>query len=73
MGWNGQQFAHIGFGGFVDADELFAPVAHLHHTHAAAMPIKHFCSRLLQDFFRNGGGASRKVKGAVHFYQIKSG
>ncbi len=57
---HGQQLAQIGFGRFVDADELFAAVAHLHHAHARAAPVEHFGSSLLQDFFRNGGGACRR-------------
>ncbi len=59
--------------GFVDADELFAAVAHLHHAHAAAMPIEHFGSGLLQDFFRDGGRAGGEIeRGGSSFLQIKS-
>ncbi len=50
----------------VDADELLAPVAHLHHAHTTAVPVEHFSSGLFKDFGRDGGGASGEVVGAVH-------
>ena len=66
---HGQQFAQIGFCGFVDADELFAAMAHLHHAHARAAPVEHFIGSLVQDFFGDCGGASRKIERAAHGVQ----
>ena len=47
---NRQEFAHIGFGLFVNRDEFFAAVAHLHHAHATAVPGGHLGGGLLQHF-----------------------
>src|SRR5450830_199736 len=61
-----QQLAQIGFGLLVDADELFAAVAHLHDAHAAAVPVEHFGGSLLQHLFGDRGRAGREVVGTRH-------
>jgi hypothetical protein len=38
---HGEQAAQRGLGLPVDADELLAAVAHLHHAHARAVPVEH--------------------------------
>jgi hypothetical protein len=63
---DGQQLAQVGLGLFADGDEFLAPVAHLHHAHAAAMPVQHFGGGLFQNFGRNGSRAGREVVGALH-------
>ena len=50
VAWNRQEFTHIGFGLLVNRDEFFAAVAHLHHAHAAAVPVGHLGRCLLQHF-----------------------
>ena len=37
-----------------------------HHAHAAAVPVQHFSSRLLQDFRGERGGARRKIERPCH-------
>ena len=66
MGWHGQQLAQVGFGLFVDLAELFATVAHLHHPHAAAVPVQHLGGGLGEHGFGHGGRAGRKVVRASH-------
>ena len=46
VGRNGQQLTKVGFCFFVNGHELFAAMAHFHHTHAAAMPVQHFAGSL---------------------------
>ena len=50
---NGQQFTQVGLRLFVDADELFGAMAHLHHAHATAMPVQHFTGGLGQHLGRH--------------------
>jgi len=63
---HGQQFAQVGFRLFVDGQKLLAAVAHFHHAHAAAVPVQHLGSGLLQDFGGDGGGACGEVVRACH-------
>ena len=66
VGGHGQQLAQVRFGLLVNADELFAPVAHLHDTHARGMPIQHLGCGLLQHSLRHDGGTRREVESAAH-------
>ena len=63
---DGQQLTQISLRLFVDGAKLFTPVAHLHHAHAAAMPVQHFSGGLGQNLLRHGGGAGRKVERSDH-------
>ena len=66
IGRHRQQFAQVGFGLFVDGQKLLAAMAHLHHAHAAAVPVQHFGCSLFEDFVGNGGRACREVVRACH-------
>jgi hypothetical protein len=66
VGGDVQQFAQVGFRLRVDRNEFGAAVAHLHHGHAAAMPVEHLGGRLLEDFFREDGRAGGKVEYLGH-------
>ena len=63
---HGQQLAQVGFRLFVDGQKLLAAMAHLHHAHAAAVPVQHLGGCLFQDFGGDGGGASGEVVRACH-------
>ena len=66
IGRHRQQFAQVGFGLFVDGQKFLAAMAHLHHAHAAAVPVQHFGCSLFEDFVGNGGRACREVVRACH-------
>jgi hypothetical protein len=68
LGRNGHELAKIGFGGFIDGDEFLAAMAHLHHAHAAAVPVQHFARRLLQNLFGQVCRAGGKIEGTGHFF-----
>ncbi|MFB9128196.1 hypothetical protein ACFFYR_35395 [Paraburkholderia dipogonis] len=48
----------------MDRHEFFPAMAHLHHAHAAALPIEHFVGGLTQHFFGHGRGAGGEIKDA---------
>ena len=66
MGGHRQQFTQVCFGLLVDADELLASVAHLHHAHARALPVQHFGRSLLQNGLGHDGGPRRKIERSAH-------
>ena len=57
-----EQRAQIGFGLGRDGDEFLAAVAHLHHRHAAALPVEHFGGGLAQHGFGEHRGAGAEVE-----------
>src|SRR5438128_713526 len=67
VGWNGHQRTKISFRVFVNGDEFFAAVAHLHDAHAAAMPVQHLGRSLLQNRFGQYGRPCRKIERPGHF------
>ena len=60
----GEQLAQVGLGLLMNGGEVRAPMAHLHHPHAAALPIKHLGGSLLEHRLGHGGRAGRKIKRA---------
>jgi len=42
VGGHLQQGAEVQLGLLMDGDDLLAAMAHLHHAHAAAVPVGHF-------------------------------
>ena len=60
-GGHGQQLAQVGFGLRADRDELLAAVAHLHHAHAAAVPVQHLGGGPSQHRLGHGGRAGGEV------------
>ena len=56
------QLAQIGLGLVRDRNELGAAMAHLHHRHAAAVPVEHFCCGALQHFFREHRGSGAEIE-----------
>jgi hypothetical protein len=65
MGGDGQQRADVGFGLGADGTEFLAAMAHLHHAHAAALPVEHFGGGALQHRLRHGSRTGREVVGAL--------
>ena len=63
LGWHREQFAQIALCRFDDGHEVLATVAHLHHAHAAALPVEHLGGGLLQHLDRHGGRAGGEVVG----------
>ena len=57
-----EQGAKIGLGFFVDTDKFLAAVAHLHHRHATALPVEHFCRSRLQYFFGQHRGSGAEIE-----------
>jgi hypothetical protein len=43
----------------VDRHEFLAAVAHLHHAHAAAVPVEHLLGGLPQHFLGSAAGPAR--------------
>ena len=63
---NSHQFAQVGFGLGVNGDEFLAAMAHFHHRHAAAVPIEHFRSGLLQHRFRQHRRTRAEIDYSCH-------
>lgn len=59
-----EQLTQVGQRGLVDRHELLAAMAHLHHAHAAAVPVEHFVGSLPQHFFGQRRGAGGEIKDA---------
>src|SRR5690606_36939328 len=67
-----QQLAQVGLRRVADLHKMPAAMAHFHHRHAAAVPIQHLGSDLLQYRFRQGRRARRKVPGTSHHCSVGS-
>jgi hypothetical protein len=61
-----EQLAQVGLGLVRDRDELRAAVAHLHHRHAAAVPVEHLVAGARQHFGRQHGRARAEVENPGH-------
>ena len=66
IGRHVQQLAQINHRLAVDAGKFGTTVAHLHHRHAAAMPVEHVVRGLLEHLFRQYGGAGREIEDLGH-------
>ena len=59
---DGQQLAQVGLGLRGDRDEVLAAMAHLHHRHAAAVPVEHLLAGLLEHGLGSTAGPALKLK-----------
>jgi hypothetical protein len=73
VGRDGHQLAQQRFGLRMDRNEFLAAMAHLHHRHAAAMPVKHLVSGLAQHGFGQGGRAGAEIEHSGHHRELRQG
>src|SRR3954471_4028158 len=70
---HGEQLAQVLLGVGGDADELLAAMTHLHHRHAAAVPVEHLVAGAGKDFRGQHRRARAEIEDARHQCTVGGG
>src|SRR4029077_10657539 len=73
VGRHGKQLAQVLLGLRGDADEFAPAMAHLHHRHAAAVPVEHLVAGAGKDFRGQHRGARAEIEDARHQCTVGGG